>query len=76
MNNTLEIMELGMNCLLEHLGTTNTEIFISALIREKFDYTEWRKNFFGDASVHEINSAAVEYVKNYPFQPTRIKKGK
>ncbi len=76
MNNTLEIMELGMNCLLEHLGTTNTEIFISALIREKFDYTEWRKNFFGDASVHEINSAAVQYVKNYPFQPTRIKKGK
>ena len=72
MNNTLEIMELGMNCLLEHLGTTNTEIFISALIREKFDYTEWRKNFFGDASVHEINSAAVKYVKNYPFQPTRI----
>ena len=72
MNNTLEIMELGMNCLLEHLGTTNTEIFISALIREKFDYTEWRKNFFGDTSVHEINSAAVEYVKNYPFQPTRI----
>ena len=71
MNNTLEIMELGMNCLLEHLGTTNTEIFISALIREKFDYTEWRKNFFGDASVHEINSAAVEYVKNYPFQPIR-----
>ena len=71
MNNTLEIMELGMNCLLEHLGTTNTEIFISALIREKFDYTEWRKNFFGDASVHEINSAVVEYVKNYPFQPTR-----
>jgi len=76
MNNTLEIMELGMNCLLEHLGTTNTEIFISALIREKFNYTEWRKDFFGDASVHEINSAAVEYVKNYPFQPTRIKKGK
>ena len=72
MNNTLEIMELGMNCLLEHLGTTNTEIFISALIREKFNYTEWRKDFFGDASVHQINSAAVQYVKNYPFQPTRI----
>ena len=72
MNNTLKIMELGMNCLLEHLGTTNTEIFISALIREKFNYTEWRKDFFGDASVHQINSAAVQYVKNYPFQPTRI----
>ncbi len=72
MNNTLEIMELGMNCLLEHLGTTNTEIFISALIREKFNYTEWRKDFFGNASVHEINSAAVEFAKNYPFQPARI----
>ncbi len=67
MNNTLEIMELGMNCLLEHLGTTNTEIFISALIREKFDYTEWRKSLFGNASVQEINSAAVEYAKNHPF---------
>ena len=72
MNNTLKIMELGMNCLLEHLGTTNTEIFISALIREKFNYTEWRKDFFGNASVHEINSAAVEFAKNYPFQPARI----
>ncbi len=72
MNSTLEIMELGMNCLLEHLGTTNTEIFISALIREKFNYTEWRKDFFGNASVHEINSAAVEFAKNYPFQPARI----
>ena len=70
-NNTLEIMELGMDCLLEHLGTTNTEIFISAIIREKFNYTEWRKNLFGDASVQEINSAAVEYAKNYSFQPTR-----
>ena len=67
MNSTLEIMELGMNCLLEHLGTTNTEIFISALIREKFNYTEWRKDFFGNASVHEINSAAVEFAKNYPL---------
>lgn len=72
MNSTLEIMELGMNCLLEHLGTTNTEIFISALIREKFNYTERRKDFFGNASVHEINSAAVEFAKNYPFQPARI----
>ena len=72
MNNTFEIMERGMNCLLEHLGTTNTEIFISAIIREKFDYTEWRKVLFGDASVQEINAAAVEYAKKHPFQSTRI----
>jgi len=68
LTNTTEIMERGMNCLFENLGTMDTELFISVIIREKFDYTEWRKDFFGNANVHDINSAAVEYAKNYPFQ--------
>ena len=47
------------------------EVFISVIIREKFNYTEWRKIFFGEASVKEINSAAVNYAKNNPFQPKK-----
>ena len=52
------------------------KIYIQTMIEAgKFElvssYTEWRKNLFGDASVQEINSAAVEYAKNYSFQPTR-----
>ena len=72
MTNTTEIIERGMNCLLENLGTMEMETFISVIIRERFNYTEWRKDFFGDKSVQEINCAAIEYAKKYPFAPTKI----
>lgn len=67
--NTAEIMEKGINCLLDHLGVVETERFISVIIREKFDYTKWRRNYFGDSSVQEINNAAAEYACANPFQP-------
>lgn len=64
--NTAEIIEKGMNCLLENLGTVETEHFISIIIRERFDYTKWRKEYFGDASVEELNSAAAAYAQAHP----------
>ncbi len=64
--NTAEIMEKGMNCLLENLGTVETEQFISIIIRERIDYTKWRKEYFGDASVEELNSAAAVYAQTHP----------
>ena len=57
--NTTDVMDRGLNCLLEQLGVIETERFISVIIREKFDYTKWRKMYFGDASVEEINEEAV-----------------
>lgn len=44
--NNIEIVDRGMKFLLEAMGAIETEKFISAIMREKFDYTEWRKNFF------------------------------
>ena len=70
-NNTAEVLDRGLGCLLEQLGTVETERFISIIIREKFDYTKWRKNLFGDASVNEINAAAAEYANAHPFHPKR-----
>ena len=46
MASTAEIMDLGMNCLLENLGTIETEHFISVILREKSDYTKWRQKIF------------------------------
>ena len=66
--NTADIMEKGMTCLLENLGTVETERFISVIIRERFDYTKWRKEYFGDASVEELNSAASAYAKSDPIE--------
>ena len=66
--NTADIMEKGMTCLLENLGTVETERFISVIIRERFDYTKWRKEYFGDASVEELNSSAAAYAQSDPIE--------
>ena len=58
MLSNVEIMDKGINCLLESLGTVETEQFISLIMREKFDYTKWA----------EFNKAAVAYAQANSFQ--------
>lgn len=61
MRSTNVIMNDAMNCLVKNLGVIETEIFISTLKREPFDYTEWRKDQFDDLTAEELNNAAAEY---------------
>ena len=70
-NNNDEIIERGMNCLLKHLGEKETERFISTLLSEQFDYTQWRIDAFGDETVHELNENAATYARENPFKPKR-----
>ena len=64
MYNTAAIMREGMNCLLEKLGVIETEIFISHLLREPFDYTQWRRDhLYNGVSLHELNRQAAQYAK-------------
>jgi len=67
MNTTASIMKDGINCLVERLGVIETEIFISQLIREPFDYTKWQRERYAGMSVSELNKKAVEYAKNNPI---------
>lgn len=73
MNNisTAEIMDRGINCLLEKLGAVETERFISVIIREKSDYTKWRRQYFDNMSAEDFNNAAVAYAKAHPLQPRK-----
>ena len=64
--NTTAIMNAGMDYLVEKLGVIETEIFISQIIREPFDYTKWQQEHYADMSVSELNKKAVEYAKNNP----------
>ena len=41
-----EIMNKGMKCLTEQMGIIDAERFISIIIREKFDYTKWQREYF------------------------------
>ena len=55
------LMKTGMKILIEQLGIVNAERFISILLREPFDYTEWRKsNLCAGMSVEEISKKAME----------------
>ena len=55
------LMKTGMKVLIEELGNVNAERFISVLLRESFDYTEWRKNnLCVGMSVEEISKSAME----------------
>ena len=69
--NQTEILNDGVDWLRQKFGDVGTELFISLLIREKFDYTKWRRQFFGDKTVSEINEEAAEYSRNHPFKPQK-----
>ena len=71
MTSNVEIMNKGINCLLEKPGVVETEQFISVIMREKFDYTKWQQQKFDDVSSDEFNNAAVAYAQANPF---RVKK--
>ena len=54
----------GMKVLINSLGPVEAERFISFIIREPFDYTEWQKDLFNNMSVKELsNNAMKEYKK-------------
>ena len=67
MYTTAAIMKDGINCLVERLGIIETEIFISQIIREPFDYTKWQREQYADISISELNMKAVEYARNNPI---------
>lgn len=71
MISNMEIMNQGMSCLLEKLGTVGTEQFISVILREKFDYTKWQRQRFDNVSSDEFQKAAIAHEKENPFSAKR-----
>ena len=66
-SNTVEIMNRGMECLTETLGVVEAERFISLIIREKFDYTKWQREYFDGMAPGEFRQKALEYAKDHPY---------
>ena len=68
MRNTAVIRKEGMECLVKSLGVLETEVFISSLLRERFDYTEWQRDYFANHTLDEFLYKAGEYDKENPFE--------
>jgi hypothetical protein len=65
MMNSAVLLDTGMRYLSEKLGPVEAERFIALLLREPFDYTEWRKNhLFVGKSVREISEEAAVYCED------------
>ncbi|MBD5549709.1 MAG: hypothetical protein HDQ96_00800 [Lachnospiraceae bacterium] len=67
MTSTAEIMNRGMKCLTEQLGILEAEEFISVIIREKFDYTKWQREYFDTKTPEEISAEASCFERMQPF---------
>jgi len=60
------LMKTGMKVLIEQLGNIEAERFVSILLREPFDYTEWRKdNLCIGMTVEDISKEAMAIYKTF-----------
>jgi len=50
-----------MEALIMALGEVQAEKFISLIMREPFNYTEWQRDLWKDKSVEEISKMATEH---------------
>jgi hypothetical protein len=60
----MALRNAGMKILINNLGRVEAERFISLIIREPFDYTEWQRGLFNDMSVKELSNLAMKEYKN------------
>ena len=60
MNDTV-LSQSALKCLIDNLGIVQTERFISLIIKEPFNYTEWQKDLYSDMSPDEFFSAVSEW---------------
>jgi len=60
MHAEMALRDEGMRALINSLGRVEAERFISLIIREPFDYTEWQRGLFNDLSVKELSNLAMK----------------
>jgi len=59
MSTDAEIRIDGFRALSGAMGDVNAERFITLILREPFDYTQWQSKLWAGASVEEISKAAM-----------------
>ena len=62
---TSAIMNAGMRILRENLGVIESEIFITNIGNNKFDYTKWRENLWEDLTPETLFERAAKTEETY-----------
>ena len=59
MSTDTEVRIRGLRVLVETLGPVDAERFITLILREPFDYTQWQRHLWAEKSVDELSQAAM-----------------
>ncbi len=62
---TAAIMSAGMKLLRDNLGVIETEIFITRIGSNSFDYTKWRENLWEGLTARELFDLAAKTTEHY-----------
>ena len=54
----------GMRVLAEKLGIVEAERFITLVLREPFNYTEWQQNLYGNMDVKDLYEKVLAFEKS------------
>lgn len=63
MKSETELRQDGLRVLVSALGPVEAERFITLILRQPFDYTNWQKQLWTEMSVDEISKAAMKLRK-------------
>ena len=61
MNNDTVLKNEGMKILASHLGLVRAERFISLMIKEPFDYTEWQRGLYEGVPLDDFLNNAMNF---------------
>lgn len=64
MRSAAVIMSDITDCILKNFGALEYEIFISTILSDRFDYTEWQREHFSGMSIEELNEKAAAYARD------------
>lgn len=56
-----ELRVNGITALMAALGEVQAERFISLILREPFDYTQWQRKLWTDKSLEELSAMAMQH---------------
>ena len=59
--NDAVLQQSAMKILIERFGPVDAERFISLIIKDPFDYTEWQQGLYEDMTVEELSKKAMDY---------------
>jgi len=62
---TAAIVSAGMKLLRENLGVVESEIFITEVANNDFDYTKWREELWEDITAEELFERARKTSEQY-----------